>query len=154
YNLSLLPAGVVSNGGIGPGRAPVVGGQWPTSSNFYIDGTDNNNRGIPGQLASVSNEAAAEFLTQQNQYSPEVGHAAGGQFNMITRTGTNAFHGAFYEYFWNRNLNAVDQAFARQGITDNPRYDQNRLGANLGFPIVRDRLFFFGDFEYIPLGFT
>ncbi len=154
YNLSLMPAGVASNGGVGIARGPVVGGVRPTGNNFLIEGLDNNNRAVPGPAAYLSPDAVEEFETQQNQFSPEYGHAAGGQFNDIVWTGNNGVHGEFYEYFWNRNLNAVDQAFARQGILDNPRYDQNRLGGNFGFPIIHDKLFFFGDFEYIPLGFN
>src|SRR5579883_2014170 len=154
YNLSLFPPGVGSNSGIGPGRGPVVGGVRPTGNNFYVEGLDNNNRVNPGPLAAVSFEATQEFNTQQNQFQPEYGHAAGGQFNNIIKTGNNGFHGALYEYFWNRNLNAVDQSYARAEILSNPRYDQNRLGGNLGFPIIHNKLFFFGDFEYIPLGFN
>ena len=153
YNLTLLPAGIASNGGIGGARGPVVGGQWPTASNFYIDGVNNTNTANPGPGAIISNEAIAEFITQQNQFSPEYGHAAGGQFDIILRSGTNAFHGSIYEYFQNRNLGALDQPWVNAGLTNGPRYDQNRLGANFGFPIIRDKLFFFSDFEYIPLGF-
>ena len=87
-----------------------------------------------------------------NQYNSEFGHSTGGQFNTIVKSGTNAVHGALYEYFQNRNLNAVDQSFARQGITSNPRFDQNKLGASIGGPIIKDKLFYFGNFEYAPLG--
>jgi hypothetical protein len=152
YNLSLLSAGVASNGGIGPGRAPVVGGQRPTSNGFYLEGIDNNNRADPGQLTVVSNEGNTEFVSYQNQFPPAYGHSSGGQFNITAREGNNEVHGGLFEYFQNRNLDAVDQSFARQGVTDNPRYDQNRFGGNVGFPIIRDKVFFFGDFEYIPLG--
>jgi hypothetical protein len=154
YNLSLFPAGVTSNGGIGPARGPVVGGVRPTGNNFLIEGLDNNNRANPGPAAYISNEAIQEFQTQQNQFSPELGHAAGGEFNNIIRSGNNGFHGDLYEYFQNRNLDALDRSFAKQGILGNPRYDQNRMGGNFGFPIIHDKLFFFGDFEYIPLGFA
>ena len=152
YNLSLLPAGVASNGGIGF-LGPVVGGVWPSGNNYYIGAVDNSNVLNPGPIAYVSNEATSEFQTQQNQYSPEYGHAAGGQFENLVRTGSNGFHGDLYEYFMNNNLNANDQAFAREGITGTTRYDQNRLGAKIGAPLIHNRLFFFGDFEYIPLGF-
>lgn len=150
YNLSTLSPGVSNNGGIGLFRGPVVAGQ--TSNNFMIDGIDNNNRAIPGPLVYMSNEATREFVAYQNQFPPEYGHATGGQFNDIVRTGTNAVHGTLYWYLQNRNLNAVDRAYANQGITDNQRYDQNRVGASLGLPIVPNNLFFFGNFEYIPLG--
>jgi hypothetical protein len=89
---------------------------------------------------------------QQNQFSPEFGHSTGGQFNTVVRGGTNEFHGSIYEYFQNRNMNAVDEAFARQGIRSNPRFDQNRLGGTIGGPVIRNRMFFFGGFEYKALG--
>ena len=85
-------------------------------------------------------------------YSPEYGHSSGGQFNTIVKSGTNEFHGSIYEYFRNRNLDALDASFARQGIYSNPRYDQNRLGATFGGPIKRNKLFFFTNFEYNPIG--
>lgn len=152
YNLSLLNAGVAGNSGIGNARGPIVGGQSPASNNFMIDGVDNNNRALPGPLVRVSNEATTEFVGYQNQFPPEYGHTTGGQFNNLVRTGTNQLHGQLFWYSQNRNMNAVDRGYARQGILENPRYDQNRVGASVGFPIIANSLFFFGNFEYIPLG--
>jgi len=152
YNLSLLNPGVANSNGIGNARGPVVGGQAPASNNFMVDGIDNNNRAFPGPLVRVSNEAASEFVTYQNQYPPEYGHATGGQFNNLIRTGTNQLHGSMFWYSQNRNLNAVDRAYARQGYSENLPYDQNRVGATVGFAIIPNSLFFFGNFEYIPLG--
>ncbi len=155
YNLSLIPPGVASNGGFGFARGPVVGGQRPISNNFYIDGVDNNNRAIPGPLLTVSNDATSEFVSFQNQFPPEWGHTGGGQFNAVVKTGTNQVHGELYDYLQNnRWLNARDAMMVGNGFNGQPRYDQNRLGANLGLPIVPNRLFFFGSFEYIPLGLT
>jgi hypothetical protein len=151
-NLSLLSAGVSSSGGVGYGTGPSVGGQRPTNNNFMIEGVDNNNRSITGPVVNVSNEFTQEFSLQQNQFSPEFGHSTGGQFNTVVRSGTNEFHGSIYNYFQNRNLNAVDESFARIGIRENPRYDYNRLGATIGGPILRNRLFFFGGLEYAPEG--
>jgi hypothetical protein len=151
YNLSLLNPGVANQYGIGPGRGPIVGGQRPISNDYLMEGIDNNNRANPGPLAYISPDATTEFVSYQNQFPPEYGHSTGGQFNSIVRTGTNQFHGALYDYLQNRNLNADDKAFARQGISGFGRYDQNRLGGNLGFPIIKNKLFMFGDFEYIPL---
>lgn len=151
-NLSLLSAGVASNGGVGQGTGPSIGGQRPMNNNFMIEGVDNNNKAVTGPLVYVPTEATAEFTLGQNQFSPEFGHSSGGQFNTIIKSGTNDLHGSAYEYFQNRNLNAVDQSFARQGITSNPRFDQNRVGGSVGGPIVKNKLFFFGNFEYAPLG--
>ncbi len=151
-NLSLLSAGVASSGGLGLGEGPSVGGQRPRNNSFNIEGVDNNRKDVTGSNVRVPNEATAEVTILQNQFSAEFGHAGGGQFNTIIRGGTNAIHGAVYNYFANRNLNAVDEANARQGVLSNPRYDQNRLGASIGGPIRKNKLFYFGNFEYNPLG--
>jgi hypothetical protein len=151
-NLSLLGAGVASTGGVGVGEGPSVGGQRPRNNNFTIDGVDNNRKDVTGPNVSVSNEAVAEFSVLQNQFSAEFGHSAAGQFNIITKSGTNEIHGSLFEYLQNRNLNAVDQEFAREGILSNPRFDENTLGATIGGPIIKNKLFYFGNFTYIPVG--
>lgn len=151
-NLSLLQAGVSSNSGIGLGYGPSVGGQRPTNNNFMIDGGDNNSKYTPGPQIVVPNDSVAEFTLLQNQYQAEFGHSSGGQFNTIVKSGTNQFHGELYDYILNRNLDALDTVFARQGYTSPPRYDNNRLGANFGGPIKKDKLFFFISFEYNPIG--
>ena len=88
----------------------------------------------------------------QNQFRAEYGHSSGGQFNTIIKTGANTFHGQAYDYFRNRNLNAIDQVLANQGTYTNPRYDQNRLGGDFSGPVRKNKSFFFGGFEYRPTG--
>lgn len=151
-NLSLLSAGVASSGGVGYGTGPSVGGQRPTNNNFVIDGIDNNRRDVTGPIAVISNEATGNFTLIQNMMSPEFGHSSGGTFNVIPRSGTNEVHGSLYDYMMNRYLNALDASFKRQGISERQRLDQNRLGGAIGGPIVKNKLFYFGDFEYIPYG--
>jgi hypothetical protein len=151
-NLSLLQAGVGSTGGLGAGTGPSVGGQRPRDNNFTIDGVDNNDKTVTGPLVYVPNDDVANFSILQNQFSPEFGHSNGGQFNTIVNSGTNQFHGRAYEYFENRNLNAVDYALANEGIFSNPRYDNNRFGGELGGPIFKNKLFFFAAYEYNPIG--
>ncbi len=151
-NLALLQAGVASSGGIGAGRGPSVGGQRPRNNNFTIEGVDNNSKSVTGPLVLVPNDAVQEFSALQNQYSPEFGHSNGGQFNTIVMSGTNQFHGKAYEYFQNRNLNAIDAATIQAGFTKNQRYDFNRVGGQVGGPIRKNKLFFFANFEYAPLG--
>ncbi len=109
-NLSLLQSGVGTTGGLGAGSGPAVGGQRPRDNNFTIEGVDNNNKGVTGPLAYVPNDAVANFTVLQNQFNAEFGHSNGGQFNTVVLSGTNSFHGRAYEYFQNRNLNAIDQA--------------------------------------------
>ena len=155
-NLALLQPGVATSGGVGYGAGPSVGGQRPTNNNFTIEGVDNNDKSVTGPLVVVPNDAVAEFSALQNQYSPEFGHSNGGQFNTVVQSGTNAFHGKLYEYFENRNMNAVDNQQALNtpiGQTPtNPRFDFNRVGGQLGGPILKDKLFFFANGEYDPLG--
>ncbi len=147
-NLALLSAGVASNGGIGQGTGPSVGGQRPMNNNFMIEGVDNNDKTITGPLVYVPTDATQEFSILQNQYNSEFGHSTGGQFNTIVKSGTNQIHGSAYEYFQNRRLNSLDQSFKRQGTLEKPRFDQNRFGGSVGFPIVKNKWFGFGDFEY------
>lgn len=151
-NLSLLSAGVSSSGGLGYGTGPSIGGQRPTNNSFNIEGVDNNRKDVTGPVVFVSNEAVSEFSILQNQFSPEFGHSSGGQFNTVIKSGTNAVHGSIYEYLQNRNLNAIDQLFQNQGLTRNPRLDENRLGATAGGPILKDKWFIFGNYEYNPVG--
>jgi len=154
-NLSLLDAGVATSGGIGAGSGPSVGGQRPRNNNFTIEGVDNNSLSVTGPLIVIPNDAVDSFTVLQNQYSAEFGHSSGGQFNQTIKSGTNQFHGSAYEYFQNRNLNAEDSQVALSqapGPYSNPRYDNNRFGGNFGGPIVKNKLFFFTDWEYNPIG--
>jgi len=151
-NLSMLSAGVTSNGGVGQGTGPSVGGQRPIANNYMVEGVDNNDKGVTGPLVYVPTDATQEFSILQNQVSAEFGHSTGGQFNTVVKSGENLTHGSLYEYFQNRKLNAMDQSFKRQGFTENPRYDQNRMGGSIGGPIKKNKWFYFGDFEYAPLG--
>lgn len=151
-NVSLLASGVASGGSVGVGTGPSVGGQRPRNNNFMIEGIDDNNKSTTGPLVSVPNDDTAEFSLLQNDFSPEYGHSNGGQFNTIVKSGTNQFHGMLYEYVQNKNFDANDQLFANQGILSHPRYDYNRLGANFGGPVLKNKLFFFVGFEYNPIG--
>lgn len=156
-NLSLLDAGVATSGGIGVGTGPSVSGQRPRNNNYTVEGVDNNSKAVTGPLMSIPNDAVDQFTVLQNQFSPEFGHSSGGQFNQTLKSGTNSFHGRAYEYFQNRNLNAQDSQNAlgqvSQGLTPfNPRYDNNRFGGQFGGPIVKNKLFFFTNWEYNPIG--
>ena len=152
YNLSLLGAGVASSGGVGQGVGPSIAGQRPENNSFNIDGVLNDNHYTTGPQVYVSNEAVSQFNLLQNQFSAEFGAASGGVFNVVVKTGTNQLHGSIYEYSQNRNFDAVDQQEVQQGLRSNPRFDNNRLGATIGGPIKKNKLFYFGNFEYNPIG--
>jgi hypothetical protein len=151
-NLSLLQAGVATSGSVGIGSGPAIGGQRPANNSFTIEGIDNNNRSVTGPVVSIPNDAVAEFTVQQNQFSPEFGHSSGGQFNTVIKSGSNAFHGSAFEYFENRNLNAADNLSAVDANPLHPRFDDNRFGGNVGGPVKKNKLFFFVDYEYNPIG--
>jgi hypothetical protein len=157
-NLALLQSGVSTSGGVGAGTGPSVGGQRPRDNNFTIEGVDNNNKSVTGPLVSIPVDAVQEFSALQNQFSPEFGHSNAGQFNTVILSGTNQFHGKAYGYFQNRNFNAVDAKVVQSSRTaqnpnpPNPRFDDNRLGGQVGGPIVKNKLFFFANFTYRPQG--
>ncbi len=152
-NLSLLSPGVTNGSSMGDGVGPSVGGQRPRDNNFTVEGVDNNNKSVTGALITVPPEAVENFTLLSNQFNSEFGHSSGGQFNTTVKSGTNSFHGSAYEYFRNRNLNAVDQTWVQQGLTSNPRFDANRFGGTFGGPIIKSKLFFFTNFERNPVGF-
>lgn len=154
-NMSLMTAGVSSSGGMGDGTGPSVGGQRPRSNNYTVEGIDNNNKSVTGPLVYVPSDAVSEFTAMQNQFSAEFGHSNGGQFNQIIKSGTNTFHGVAYEYSQNRNYNAIDASTARaQGYQNvvQPRFDDNRFGGQVGGPIIKNKLFFFSNYEQEPYG--
>jgi hypothetical protein len=150
-NASLLSPGVASSGGIGIGIGPSIGGQRPRNNNFTIEGIDNNNKAVTGPLIYIPNDSVESFTLITNQFSPEFGHSSGGQFNTEVVSGTNRFHGRVYEYFQNRNLNAISGTQGGKPAI-NPRYDNNRYGGQIGGPILHDKLFFFGNYERNTIG--
>jgi hypothetical protein len=150
-NASLLSPGVASAGGIGIGIGPSIGGQRPRNNNFTIEGIDNNNKAVTGPLIYIPNDSVESFTLITNQFAPEFGHSSGGQFNTEVISGTNKFHGRAYEYFQNRNLNALNGTQGGKPAI-NPRYDNNRYGGQVGGPILRDKLFFFGNYERNTIG--
>jgi hypothetical protein len=153
YNLGLLSE-AANHAPMGWSGGMALGGQRPNTNLFHVDGVDNNNLLTGGgPLVYVSNEGTNEFALFQNQPQPAFGHTGGGKFNTIVRSGTNQVHGSVYNYLQNRMFNAVDRSLAARGFNDDLKYDQNRMGASLGLPIIPNKMFFFGNFEYIPLSF-
>ena len=153
-NLSLLNAGVASSGGLGAGSGPSVSGNRPRNNNFTVEGVDNNSLSVTGPLITIPNDAVDSFTVMQNDFSAEFGHSSGGQFNQTIKSGTNQFHGKAYEYFQNRNLNAMDSLAAQAGAPKIPRFDNNRFGGQIGGPIIKNKLFFFTNWEYNPVGYA
>lgn len=126
-----------------------VNGQTDIINDEMIDGMDNNERmiGLIGVRPSV--EAIQEVHVQTNTYTAEVGRTAGGIINIVSKSGTNQFHGSVYEYFQNTALNASPFNFG--AVLPKPQFHQNQYGASLGGPIRREKTFFFGDYESLRI---
>jgi hypothetical protein len=121
-------------------------GQSDLFNNEMIDGMDNNEReqGFIGVRPSI--DAIAEVNIDTNVYTADVGRNAGAVVNIITKSGTNQYHGSAYEFLRNDITDARD-FFAKVGVTNKPEYRQNQFGGSIGGPIVKDRTFFFADVE-------
>src|SRR6202522_4276358 len=133
-----------------------VNGQRSEFNNFLLDGLDNNaygtsNQGFSNQSIPPSPDAIDEFRVETDNYSAEYGHSAGGVINVSIRSGTNNFHGKAYEYLRNTIFNAIGPftppTNPLTGKPNKPALLRNQFGGTFGGPLMKDRLFFFGDFE-------
>jgi Carboxypeptidase regulatory-like domain/TonB dependent receptor len=122
-----------------------INGQADVINNQLIDGMDNNERVIGSIGVRPSVESIQEVNVQTNTFTAEVGRSAGAVINVITKSGTNAFHGSAYEFFRNTVLDANPYKFG--ATIPKPKWNQNQFGGSLGGPIQRDKTFFFGDYE-------
>jgi carboxypeptidase family protein len=156
YALAILSPGVTTQGGGILGEGGSIGGNRPRNNNFTIDGVDNNRLDITGTAMPVIADAVQEFNLLTNQFSAEYGHSTAGQFNVITKSGTNEIHGSAFFVGNNRKLNAFDNLekadLASGTLTDKRRYDFVRTGGTFGGPIIKDKLFAFGAYQYQTLG--
>jgi len=154
-NLALLTPGVresSQNGITTAGREAAfnVNGLRNTVNNFLLDGVDNNaygtsNQSFSSQVVQVSPDALQEFKVQTNTYSAEFGRSGGAVINASYRSGTNQFHGSLWEYHRNTVLNAVGFFKPAGGVK--PPLIRNQFGFAFGGPIIKDRTFFFLDYE-------
>ena len=125
-----------------------VNGQDDTLNNYVIDGFDNNER-LVGTIGVKPNvEGIQEISVQTNSYAPEAGRTAGGVVNIVTRSGTNQFHGSAYEFFRNDIFDARN-FFSRVATVPKAELRQNQYGGSFGGPLFRNKTFFFGDYEGI-----
>ena len=140
-------------------------GQRGTLNSLTIDGSDNNNMFFGQTLGRTgsgrapyqfSEDAVQEFQVNTNGYSAELGRAGGAVTNVVTKSGTNTLHGTAFEFFRDRGLNANDPIYsmnravalaAGRPAPIKPGYHYHQFGANLGGPVVKDKLFFFFDYD-------
>src|SRR5437762_1486999 len=137
------PGTTTQQGGV-LGSGGSIGGTRPRFNGFNIDGVEDNKLDTNGPTQAVIQESVAEFTLLTNQFTAENGHSAGGQFNIVTKSGTNNWHGAGWGYNRNRNYDAFDnlqnqriEDAKKQGINlKKDRFDYNRAGASMGGPII------------------
>ncbi|MDQ2922371.1 MAG: TonB-dependent receptor [Acidobacteriota bacterium] len=137
-----------------------VGGQKGTLNNLQVDGVDNNNTFFGQAFGRTgvrppyqfSEESVQEFQVNQNGFSAEFGRSGGAVINVVTKSGSNKFHGGAFEYFRDESLNANTPTLKatqfRAGLP-NKRVPQqiNQFGGRIGGPIVKNRAFFFFTYD-------
>jgi hypothetical protein len=128
----------------------IANGQNEVFNNQMIDGMDNNEREQFTILMRPSIDMIQEVKVDTNSYPAEVGRAGGAVVNLLTKSGTNSFHGGLYEYLRNDKLNANDFFSNKTGVP-RPEYRQNQFGGSVGGPIRKDKTFFFGDVEVLRI---
>jgi hypothetical protein len=128
-------------------------------NNFLLDGMDNNaygesNQGFDNQIIAIPPDSVAQFQVVTNNESAEYGRSAGATINVASQSGTNQLHGTVYEFFRNTDLNAAGffkpTQVSNTGTTvpfKKPTFNRNQYGMNLGGPILKNRLFYFLDYE-------
>jgi len=148
--LGLLQPGVVpltpglleAGGPARQNQAYAVDGQRPESNNFMIDGADNESSVDGGFVLKPPIDAIAEFKILSHNANAEFGRNTGSTTNIVTRSGSNSFHGAAWEFLRNDAMDASD--YFTQNVQP---LKQNQFGATFGGPIVKDKTFFFGYYE-------
>jgi hypothetical protein len=131
-----------------------VNGQRSMFNNFLLDGMDNNaygesNQGFDNQIIAVPPDSVAQFQIVTNNESAEYGRASGATVNVASQSGTNKIHATVYEFIRNTDLNAAGFFKPTIGTTKfkKPTFNRNQFGFNVGGPVMKDKLFFFIDYE-------
>ncbi len=123
----------------------VANGTRGTLNNFLLDGVDNNSNDNGGVVLRSSVDAIQEFKLQTNGYSAEFGRSGGAVVNAITKSGANNYHGSVFEFFRNSALDARD--YFEDPTQKKASFKQNQFGATFGGPIMKNKLFWFADYQ-------
>ncbi len=146
-NFTLTDSQVVHDAAPNLGAAPTSGlnmsGQRARSNLVNVDGTDATDNSVNGVRSTVSQEAVQEFQIITNNYAAEYGRASGGVVNIITRSGSNQFHGDVYGYLRNRNFQAVNPF----STVSNPAYTRVQAGTAFGGALKKDKTFYYFSYE-------
>jgi Carboxypeptidase regulatory-like domain len=146
-NFTLTDSQVVRDNAPNTGAAPTSGlnisGQRARSNLVNVDGADATDNSVNGVRSTVSQEAVQEFQIITNSYAAEYGRASGGVVNIITRSGSNQFHGDVFGYLRNRDFQAVNPF----STVPNPAYTRVQGGVAFGGPIKKDKTYYYFAYE-------
>lgn len=132
-------------------QSPSVNGTRTTSTSLFFNGVDatnitSNEGSLNGNIAPAP-ETLSEVKLQTSLYDASTGRSGGGNFQLVTKSGSNQFNGSAYYYVQNEKFNANDFFFNKDGI-DRPKARRNEGGFTIGGPIIKDRFFFFGGYQH------
>jgi hypothetical protein len=136
-----------------------INGQRSMFNNFLLDGMDNNaygesNQGFDNQIIAIPPDSVSQWNVVTNNENAEYGRSSGATINVASASGTNRFHGALWEFLRNTDLNAA--GYFKPTVVGNtgnvvpfqkPTFNRNQFGVNFGGPILKDKLFYFVDYE-------
>ena len=129
------------SGDLNPGTIS-INGQREFANSFIVDGSDVEEDVNMGAAIIPNLDSIAEFRILTNNFDAEYGEFSGGQINVITKSGTNSFHGNVFEFVRNTDLDARNFFSPARGA-----FDQNQFGGTIGGPIRKNKIFFFGDYQ-------
>ncbi len=151
--VNMGPASTGSTGNVQQGDIPEdergngsiqVNGLWATNNNYLLNGFDNNEQQIGFELIEPPIDAIQEFKVQTNNFGADIGKG-GAVINVVTKSGTNRFHGSAFEFLRNSYMDAKN--YFDDPSQPIPPFKRNEFGGSFGGPIIRDRTFFFVDYQ-------
>ena len=127
-------------------------GQRPRDNNYMLDGVDNNETWLQTVVVFPSVDALDEFKLQTSTYAAEFGRSMGGVVNLQIKSGSNSFHGSAFEFLRNDSLDA-NNYFNNRAVPrrEKPEFSQHQFGGTFGGPIIKDKTFFFADYQGMRL---
>jgi hypothetical protein len=160
-DLALLVPGATESTVLTTTRGPgwfVVNGNYQAQNNFIIDGVDNNQgttnaQALSAQVVQPSPDAISEFKVQTNSYSAEFGRSAGAAINVVIKSGSNEMHGS--GWYYNRDTSLAATPWSNNLIgAGKPDLKWHQYGGTLGGPVIKNKLFYFGDYEGFKQSFA
>jgi hypothetical protein len=151
--LALLMPGNTLAPNFDPTKANTVvissAGQMGRGSSVTIDGTDDNDDAVGGMLLNLPEDAVQEFQIATNRFSAETGRSGSGVVNVVTKAGSNNLHGSASVYERDKSLQALSSTFDPTSVSgQTPPFSRQQYAGTLGGPLVKDRAWWFGAFEY------